>query len=297
VKANKPVANGEKMAATTEDAMLLPPSGQERGEQGQIGRRLREARHAAGLTIRQTAQALNVSPATWSAIENNRTRVGGQRLAAASDLFGLTIGGDASASAPRCPDWRVYPPLVLPPPLAGALKAFVEFGYHGATIRTIAERAGLSVPGLYHHHPNKQDLLAALHELTMTDLLWRARAAREEGRDPVERFSRLIECLALYHTHRQELSFIGASEMRGLYPENRARIVRFRDEMQQMVDEEVIEGCRLGLMKTALPKEAARAVAIMCTGIARWWSAKGPSTPEQVAEHYVGFALEVVGAH
>lgn len=282
------------MAVTIDNAVHLPPDGQGKEDQGQIGRQLREARHTAGLTIRQTAKALNISPATWSAIENGKTRVSDQRFAAASELFGLTVSDGAFAAAPGCPDWRVYPPLVLPPPLAGALKAFVEFGYHGATIRTIAERAGLSVPGLYHHHPNKQDLLRALHELTMTDLLWRARAAREEGRDPVERFSRLIECLALYHTHRQELSFIGASEMRGLYPENRARIVRFRDEMQQMVDEEVLEGCRLGLMKTALPKEAARGVVIMCTGIARWWSPKGPSTPEQVADHYVGFALEVV---
>lgn len=261
-----------------------------------IGKRLRAARNAAGLTVRQTAEALSVSPATWSAIENGRTKVSSHRLAAAADLFGAPIGNGSPASGPKVTEWRHYPPLELSPPLEGALKAFVEFGYHGATIRIIADRAGLSVPGLYHHHPAKQDLLRTLHEITMTELLWRARAARQEGTDPVERFSRIIECLALYHTHRRELSFIGASEMRALYPENRARIVRFRDEMQQMVDDEVIEGCRLGLMTTSLPKEAARAVVIMCTGIARWWSPNGPLTPELVAEHYVAFSLDVVRA-
>src|SRR5579875_2161297 len=127
-------------------SMHLPPNGQGKEDQEQIGRQLREARHTAGLTIRQTAKALNISPATWSAIENGKTRVSSQRLAAASDLFGRTISDGTAVSASSCPNWRVYPPLVLPAPLAGALKAFVEFGYHGATIRIIAERAGLSVP-------------------------------------------------------------------------------------------------------------------------------------------------------
>lgn len=281
---------------TTADDIALPPLGKKGGEdEVPLGKRLRAARRAAGLTLRQTAEALKVSPATWSAIENGRIGVSSRRLEGATKLFDTNIDGSA-ALEPKLAQWRYYPPLELSPPLTGALKAFVEFGYHGATIRTIAERSGLSVAGLYHHHPAKQDLLYELQELTMTDLLWRARAAREEGADPVGRFCRLVECLALFHTYRRELSFIGASEMRGLYPENSARIVRFRDAMQQMVDVEVIEGCRLGLMTTPLPKEAARAVVIMCTGIARWWSANGPATPKVVAEQYVAFALGIVGA-
>lgn len=262
-----------------------------------IGQRLRIARHAAGLTVRETAQALQVSPATWSAIENGRTKVGRDRLAAAALLFGSPLDDGEPPPAADQLDWRRYDPLELGPPLGGALEAFVEFGYHGATIRMIADRAGLSVPGIYHHYPTKQDLLRELHELTMTDLLWRARAARDDGHGPVARFCRLIECLVLFHTYRRELSFIGASETRGLYPESLARIVRFRQEMQHMVDEEVVEACRLGLMATPLPTQAARAVVIMCTGIARWWSPNGPSSPEEVAEQYVDFALEVVGAN
>lgn len=260
--------------------------------EGPLGHRLRAARTAAGLTVRQAARALRVSPATWSAIENGRTGVSAIRLAAAADLFGIPFDEAAPAAEP---DWRHFESLDLAAPLAGALEAFVEFGYHGATIRIIAERAGLSVPGLYHHHATKQDLLRQLHELTMTELLWRARSARAEGVGPVGRFSRLIECLALFHTHRAELSFIGASEMRGLHPENRARVVRFRQEMQGMVDDEVVEGCRIGLMSTPLPKQAARAVVIMCTGIARWWSPTGSFSPEEVANQYVAFALDLVG--
>ena len=260
-----------------------------------IGERLRAARAATGMSLRQAAKALSVSPSTWSAIENGRTKVSPTRLAAAADLFGMPLEKAPSLTAEQ-KDWRYYEPLELSQPLAGALQAFVEFGYHGATTRVIAERAGLSVPGVYHYYASKQDMLRELHELTMVELLSRARAARAEGIGPVGRLSFLVQCLTLYHTYRSDLSFIGASEMRGLNPENRARVVRSRQEMQRMFDDEVTEGCRMGLLTTPSPKEASRAVVIMCTGIARWWSPTGPLSPEEVAAQYVGFALALIGA-
>jgi AcrR family transcriptional regulator/DNA-binding XRE family transcriptional regulator len=262
-----------------------------------LGLRLREARRAAGLTLRDTARALDVSAATWSAVENGHTGISEPRLAAAAALFGAAPESlHGSPTRERAPEqtWRDFPRLELAPPLAGALDAFVELGYHGASIRDIAQRAGLSVPGIYHHWPTKQHLLVALLELTMDDLLDRARAARAEGDGPVERFARLVECLALYHTHRHELGFIGASEMRSVDEPDRSRIAAARLDVQRMVDEEVSEGCRRGLMATPLPREAARAVVTMCTALPQWWSPSGPSSPEVVARQYVDFARDVV---
>ncbi|GAB2833054.1 hypothetical protein GCM10022221_34880 [Actinocorallia aurea] len=264
-----------------------------------LGLRLRGARQSAGLTLRQVAAALEVSIGTWSAVENGQTRLAEERLEAAARLLRADpeeLRGAASPAAAPETGWRDFPPLALDAPLAGALEAFVELGYHGASIRTVAQRAGLSVPGVYHHWPTKQHLLVALLDLTMDDLLRRARAARAEGDGPLERFTMLVECLALFHTHRRELGFIGASEMRSIDQPDRARIAADRQEMQRMVDDEVIEGCRRGLMSTALPKEAARAVVTMCTALPQWWSPSGPSSPEIVARQYVGFALEIVRA-
>ncbi|HJQ45062.1 MAG TPA: TetR family transcriptional regulator [Amycolatopsis sp.] len=259
-----------------------------------LGLRLRAARRSAGLTLRQVAQALEVSTGTWSAVENGRTRIDGSRLDQATRVLRIDPSTVHGSPVPNGGSWREFPPLRLDPPLAGALEAFVELGYHGATIRDIAQRAGLSVPGVYHHWPTKQGLLVALLDLTMDDLLTRARAARAEADGPVQRFTRLVECLALFHTHRRELGFIGASEMRSLDAPDRARIAAARQSVQHMVDDEVLEGCRRGAMTTLLPKEAARAVATMCTALPQWWLPTGPSSPETVAHEYVGFALDVV---
>lgn len=264
-----------------------------------LGRRLRAARRDAGLTLRDVARELGVSTGTWSAVENGLTRITEERLTSAARLFEAdpeSLSTSAAHDSEPELGWRNFSPLRLSPPLAGALEAFVELGYHGATIRDVAQRAGLSVAGVYHHWPTKQHLLVALLDLTMDDLHERCRAARAEADGPVERFVRLVECLALFHTHRRELGFIGASEMRSVDEPDRTRIATSRRAVQQMLDDEVIEGCRRGAMGTPLPREASRAVVTLCTALPQWWSPTGGDSPEAVAAQYVDFALDIVRA-
>jgi AcrR family transcriptional regulator len=87
----------------------------------------------------------------------------------------------------------------------------VHIGYHGATIREIAARAGLSVSGIHHYYTSKQHMLLRLPEYTMDDLLRAPGDARDEGRDPVEQFSSLVARLAVFHTHRADLGLVGAA--------------------------------------------------------------------------------------
>jgi AcrR family transcriptional regulator/DNA-binding XRE family transcriptional regulator len=271
-----------------------------------IGQRVRAARLSRGLSLRRLAAQLHVSPATLSAVETGRTGLSAVRLSLVAELLDVPVD-QLLVRSPRPPcdvppprsgaapsGWREFRPLELDPPLAGALAAFLELGYSGATMRDIGRRAGLSVPGLYHHHASKQELLVVLLDLTMSDLLARSAGARGEGRDPVERFTLLVECLALFHTHRRELGFIGASEMRSLEPAARARVAAARTEQQRMVDDEVVRGCHDGSFATRSPREAARAVVTMCTALAQWFSPPGPASPEQIADQYVEFALDLV---
>ncbi len=46
--------------------------------------------------------------------------------------------------------------------LDAAMRTFVEFGYHGALMDTIAERADITKPILYRHFPSKISLLLAI---------------------------------------------------------------------------------------------------------------------------------------
>ena len=308
--ATEPRAAPGRLAVPAEQPPSRPPL--------RLGRTVRALRASRGLTGRDLASLLDVSAATVSAIENGRTGVSAQRTARLAEVLGVPVErmfAAERAGRPEPPEaagradpgrggplrgsddtlaWRQFFPLDLDTALAGALSSFLEFGYHGATMRTIAERANLSVAGLYHYYAGKQAMLVALLDLTMTDLHARAVAARDEGRGPVERFALLVECLVLVHTHRRELGFVGASEMRSLAADARGRVAALRREQQRMVDREVELGVRSGDFATTRPREAARAVVTMCTALPQWFRDEGPATAEEVAAQYVEFALDLV---
>jgi AcrR family transcriptional regulator/DNA-binding XRE family transcriptional regulator len=295
-----------------------------------LGTRIRAARLAAGISLRELARRLEISPATLSQMETGKAGVSAARLyelvvvlgttfeqvlpmvpapptppadrrptSVGADGLSLVRGGASTRVAGTEPDgapgeWRRFGPLAWDPVLIAALNAFVAVGYHGATVRDIASRCGLSVPGLYHHYASKEDLLAAILDHTMADLLWRSRAARDSGADPVERFALLIECLALFHTYRREPAFIGASEMRSLASPNRERIAASRVTQQRMIDAEVDAAVAAGSFGNTHPHEAARAAVTMCTALVQWYRPDGPMTPERIATLYVEFALALM---
>ncbi|NYD43427.1 TetR family transcriptional regulator [Nocardioides panaciterrulae] len=278
------------------------------------GEEVRRQRLLHGITLRELAGRLGVSAATVSAIENGRTRISLERLHRVAEVLDVpvatlvpgaattpvaahpapTIPAEPTVAAPTG-HWRDFAPLPIDGVLAGAIRAFVAIGYHGASMRSIAQLAGMSVPGVYHHYPSKQDLLVRVFDLTMTDLIWRVEQARAEGRDPVARVSLVVEALALFHARRNDLAFIGASEMRSLDPENYRRIARLRSDVQRLLDDQIAEAIAAGGLDVAYPADAGRAIATMCTSLAQWFHPGGPTTPEQVAREYARFALSMLG--
>ncbi|MFF0815696.1 TetR family transcriptional regulator [Rhodococcus sp. NPDC003318] len=275
---------------------------------------IRAARIDRGMSLRDLARRIGVSPATLSAVENGRTGVNVDRLREIADVLDTTVArlvGEQSrespgptprtpvpeppTAAPEGAEWRTFPPLTIDPVLAAAIDAFVETGYHGATMRTLARRAGMSVPGVYHHYRDKQALLVRALDLTMSELHWRVRAARDEGATAAARVALIVEALALYHTHRRALAFIGASEMRSIEEPDRSRITESRNQIQYLLDEQIDAAVRDGTLRTAHPRDAGRAIATMCTSLPQWFRAQGPSSPEQIAAEYAEFALDLLG--
>lgn len=276
----------------------------------QCGTAIRAARRARGLTVRDLAQCLRVSPATVSAIENGKTGISVSRLQECAGALGVTPAQILAGTVTRPPvnpqraqdgdaprDWRRFPPLALDGVLAAAIDAFVQTGYHGSTMRDISARAGMSVPGIYHHYPDKQTLLVAILDLTMTELHWRVDAARAEATSGLDEVRLAVEALALFHTHRQKLAFIGASEMRSLTAANRQRIADSRNHLQHMLDAAIDRcawECAVDVGDILNRRIAGRAITTMCTSLPQWFNADGPATPEETARTYADFAVALL---
>lgn len=64
----------------------------------------------------------------------------------------MSQAATTAAQAGEFTDWRrCTHDRNLPDVLDAALDVFVQFGYHGTTVRAIATAAGMSVPRLYYH--------------------------------------------------------------------------------------------------------------------------------------------------
>jgi AcrR family transcriptional regulator/DNA-binding XRE family transcriptional regulator len=273
-----------------------------RAESIRLGRRLRALRLEQGLSLRALASQLCVSAPTLSAIENGMVHLTVDRLVEMARRLDVPayvlFQPDASPSAEAAPIpaelWRSFEPLAVDVILAAALDAFVETGYHGATVRTIAARAGVSIPSVYHRYASKQELLVRILDLTMDELDWRVRAAAHHIDGPVPRLARLVEAVALFHASRPDLAFIGASEMRSIEEPERTRIARRRSATQHLIDAQIFQAIEQGQARTRMPLEVGRVIATMCTSLPQWFNKDGPTTPAAIARECATLALRMI---
>lgn len=180
--------------------------------------------------------------------------------------------------------------------LLAALECFVEKGYHGTSVRDIADRSQISVPGLYHHFESKMALLEKLMDETMDDLITETGGALARARpDPIARFTAVIEAHVRFHCVRPEESFVGNSELRSLSSEFRRRIIEKRDRQQAFFEAVVHEGMEAGIFEVEHPHETVRALASMCVAVGSWYRRDGPLSADDIVSIYRDLTLQLVG--
>lgn len=178
-----------------------------------------------------------------------------------------------------------------------ALEAFYELGYHGTSVREVAKRAGMSVAGMYHHFPSKQQLLVDLVSGFMDDLL----ADLEEAvaaapADPVERLRAAVRAHVLFHTRRQAEGFVGNSEVRNLETFARAVVVDKRNAEQRVFDRIIRDGVRAGVFQVQDEQLAGRAIVSLCTAVLSWFVPGAGLSATQIADSYADLCLAMVRA-
>lgn len=200
----------------------------------------------------------------------------------------------SSGAATRA-DWRNVDQVSLTPILAGALDAFYDHGFHGTTVRDIAGRVGVTVPALYYHFQNKEDIFLSLLKLATEDIAWRVEAAIADAEgDPAVALTNATEAVVLHMTVRNKLATLDA-DSRYLSEENRAEYAAIRRRVEQSVTDVVKEGVSNGVFRTEDHREAARALLGMWQFIARWYRTDGSATPHEITRRYVTLSLATVG--
>jgi AcrR family transcriptional regulator len=177
-----------------------------------------------------------------------------------------------------------------------ALKCFAEKGFHGTSMRDIAQRANASIAAIYYYFPSKADILRHIMLGVTQDLILSLEQAREAaGPDAARQLGAVVRAHVRLHTERQAESFIGNTELRSLAPIDRDHIVALRDRVTENFREPILAGARRGAFKCPYPHEATLAILTMCTAVAAWYRAGRGETPESLADRFATLALSLVG--
>src|SRR4051812_847559 len=172
-----------------------------------------------------------------------------------------------------------------------------EHGYHGTSVRDIAVRAGVSSAAIYHHFGSKQEILAIIMERGIEELLRRTQTAlAAAGEDPADRLRAIVEVQVLFHLEDQRGTLLGTSELRALDEPVRTEHLAKRHRQQRLFDAVIKQGVDLGVFTTPIPLDASRAIVVMCTGVASWFSQKGPLSRAKMVRRYQRLALDMLGA-
>jgi AcrR family transcriptional regulator/DNA-binding Xre family transcriptional regulator len=257
---------------------------------------MRAARVDRGLGLRELALQVGMSPSSLSEFEHGKSRPGAERIAALAAALELQVEEESPAFAvPDFDHWREYDELVVDQVSQAGLELFVERGYHGSTMRMIAERCGMTVAGLYHHVPSKQDLLVKLMRLAMGEMVARCVAADAEGDGPEQRLRNLTESLVLFHVLRMPWAYLATNEPRALEGAPAGEMLDQRRRVRELF-QAAVEGCRGGVDLPGLVPDrvTARAIVTMTISIPDWYADGGRPDASVLAEQYVALAEDMV---
>ena len=177
-----------------------------------------------------------------------------------------------------------------------AIAAMFEHGYHGTSVRQIADRAGMSVANVYYYFPSKHDLLFRFMEGSAIQLQGRLQDLLERiPDDHVERFRAAIRLFVERHTVSQAAAFVASTELRALDDDARAAVIARRNGIEEVFRAIVREGVDAGVFQVDDLKMTVRAILDMGSSVSSWYRAGGSLSGAEISDRYVELALKLVG--
>ncbi|MDL5159907.1 TetR family transcriptional regulator [Actinomycetospora termitidis] len=181
--------------------------------------------------------------------------------------------------------------------LNAALDAFGTAGFHGASMRDVAKRAGTSLSNLYNYVPSKSRLLAEVLRRANDELAARLRAAVDDaGDDAVSRLREAVRAYIRFIVEHQVAMVVSTNEVRYLTGADRASLVAERDATQAVFEGIVAQGVAEGAFRTPYPDDAARTVLTALGAVAGWYRPDGRLSRGQLAEQQARYALALLEA-
>jgi AcrR family transcriptional regulator len=172
-----------------------------------------------------------------------------------------------------------------------AIDLFFKKGYFATSISEIAQGCGIQKASIYYHFPGKEDLLFAIMQTTLEDLMAGLQTELAATDRIEEKMRAAVHNHIRFHLDRQKETFIASSELRGLTPDHFQAVVARRDAYERIFQELICTGIRAGVFASNDVKVLSYAILTLCTAGATWYRPEGRLSVGQIAAIYENFVL------
>ncbi|GAA1861927.1 TetR family transcriptional regulator [Brevibacterium marinum] len=180
--------------------------------------------------------------------------------------------------------------------LRSARDTFASKGFDGASIRDIAQTAGLSLSALYYYFPSKQE---ALYELVHTAYSWYIEHSRaviaEVGDDPTDQLAAAVRYLSRYRMENVSVSTVLLRDTERLTGDNDDRVKDLQREARDIMGEIVQSGIDSGAFRVDSAQLATRAIHSICNSLSLWYRPSGDLTPDDIERDFTQYSLRILG--
>lgn len=180
--------------------------------------------------------------------------------------------------------------------LRGATLAFAALGYHGASTREIAARAGMSSGAIYIHFESKQELFHRIayegHKASTDSFNVPARQAA----DPLTRLRLGVASFATWLADNNLLARSLEYEIRLRREPEFDDVWELRRGIDAHMAEIINQGVREGDFRLADPEWAKITILSLCIDVSRWFRHGSARTPLTIGFQYAELATRLAGA-
>lgn len=175
-----------------------------------------------------------------------------------------------------------------------AIELFKSRGYHGTSVRDLAQATGLEPASLYYHFASKQEILLDLVDRVMDAMLDGLDKILASRSRPSERLEAAVRFHVLYHVAHQDEAFVSHAELRSLTPQNRNAVFAKRDKYERMFRDLIAAGVAADEFAVEDVPLTCISVLMMCSGVSDWFTRGGRLTAVGVADRYVDMVMRLV---
>lgn len=171
--------------------------------------------------------------------------------------------------------------------LMAAAKLFREHGVVGASIRAIADAAGVLPGSVTYRYPTKEALVVALMQRAVADISVRVFDAIEVSSDPVERLRLAMRVHLRTLLDGDDAVFVLLFDWQRLSPQSRAALAQERRRYESIWEGLIYAAAASGQLVEGLDLSLVRKFVFgAANSVAFWYQAGGPRTPEEIADAF-----------